>query len=386
MKRRFSARHMVLAAIGGALAGTVTLVLCLWLAVGPRVLSLTEAWRLVNTRFVGEYDPDKVVDYALSGMVQGVEDRWSYYLNAEDYEAQNQRRDNVYEGIGVTVGYSDDRGLLIQKVQPGTPAQEAGLEPGEVIVEVDGFSLAGEGKAEGVERILGEPGTPLTLVVLAADGSRREVTLSRAKVETSSVSGQVLPDGTGYVKVSDFYSHSGQQMKDMVDSLVEQGAVRLVFDMRNNGGGFVHELTEILDYLLPEGAIFRSEDKGGKEKVTYSDEGCIDLPMATLVNGDTYSAAEFFAAQLQETVGAPIIGEPTSGKGYSQQALPLPNGGALNLSTGRYRTGNGVSLIGTGVSLDVEVKLDEEAGTALLAGTLEPEADAQLQAAVEKLK
>lgn len=377
---------MVLAAVGGALAGTVTLVLCLWLAVGPRVLSLTEAWRLVNTRFVGEYDPDKVVDYALSGMVQGVEDRWSYYLNAENYEAQNQRRDNVYEGIGVTVGYSDDRGLLIQKVQPGTPAQEAGLEPGEVIVEVDGFSLAGEGQAEGVERILGEPGTPLTLVVLAAGGSRREVTLCRAEVETSSVSGQVLPDGTGYVKVSDFYSHSGRQMKDMVDSLVEQGAVRLVFDMRNNGGGFVHELTEILDYLLPEGAIFRSEDKGGKEKVTYSDESCIHLPMATLVNGDTYSAAEFFAAQLQETVGAPIIGEPTSGKGYSQQALPLPNGGALNLSTGRYRTGNGVSLIGTGVSLDVEVKLDEEENAALLAGTLEPEADAQLQTAVEKLK
>lgn len=386
MKRRFSARHMVLAAVGGALVGTVTLGLCLWLAVGPRALSLTEAWRLVNTRFVGKYDPDKIVDYALSGMLQGVGDRWSYYLTAEAYQAQNQRRDNVYEGIGVTVGDSDDRGLLIEKVQPGTPAQEAGLEPGEVIVEVDGFSLAGEGQAEGVERIQGEPGTPLTLVVLAADGSRREVKLCRAELEASSVSGQVLPDGTGYVKVSNFYAHSGRQIKDMVDSLVEQGAVRLVFDMRNNGGGFVRELTEILDHLLPEGAIFRSEDKGGREKVIYSDEDCIHLPMATLVNGNTYSAAEFFAAQMQETVGAPIIGEPTSGKGYSQQAIPLPNGGALNLSTGRYHTGNGVSLIGTGVSLDVEVKLDEMDNAALLAGTLEPEVDAQLQAAVEKLK
>ena len=108
--------------------------------------------------------------------------------------------------------------------------------------------------------------------------------------------------------------------------------------------------------------------------------------MATLVNADTYSAAEFFAAQLQESVGAPIVGEKTSGKGYSQQALPLPNGGALNLSTGRYRTGAGVSLIGTGVTLDGEVTLDEEETMALWLGTLPPEEDPQLQKALELLR
>jgi len=142
----------------------------------------------------------------------------------------------------------------------------------------------------------------------------------------------------------------------------------------------------MLDYLLPAGPIFRSETRGGRETVTESDESCVDLPMATLVNADTYSAAEFFAAQLQESVGAPIVGEETSGKGYSQQAIPLPNGGALNLSTGRYRTGAGVSLIGTGVRLDAEVALSEEDGMALLMGTLEHSEDAQLQAALEELK
>ena len=160
-----------------------------------------------------------------------------------------------------------------------------------------------------------------------------------------------------------------------MEELQEQGAGALIFDMRNNGGGYVDELTRMLDYLLPEGPIFRSEGRWGREVVTRSDESCVELPMATLVNAGTYSAAEFFAAQLQESAGAFIVGEATSGKGYSQQAIPLPNGGALNLSTGRYRTGEGISLIGTGVSLDVELSQEEGDGE-----------DRQLQAAIEKIK
>lgn len=374
-EKRFSSTQMVLAALGGAMAALATGLLLLWLVLGPHVLSLSEAWGLIQTRFVGEYSPDRVVDSAIAGMVAGTGDRWSYYLDAEDYAAQNERRENCFVGIGVSVEAAEGEGLRILAIYENSPAQEAGLAAGEIITAVDGVSLSDKTLEEGTDLVGGEEGTALTLTIRGPGGAEREVELHRAQVENLSVSYELLSDKVGYVQVKNFYTHSADQVAAAVENLRKQGVEALVFDMRNNGGGYVSELTQMLDYLLPEGPIFRSETRGGRETVTESDASCVDLPMATLVNASTYSAAEFFAAQLQESVGAPIVGEETSGKGYSQQAIPLPNGGAVNLSTGRYRTGAGVSLIGTGVRLDAEVKLEE--------GT---EEDAQLQAAIEKLK
>ncbi len=385
-EKRYSTLHMFLAALSGGLLVLATALLAVWFLLGPHTLSLVEAWGLVRTQYVGEYDPDLAVDSALEGLASGIGDRWSYYLNAEDYQAQNQRRENSYAGIGVTVEYTDQRGLLIAAVREDSPARKAGLEPGQIITAADGFSLAGENQSQGTGRIQGEAGTVVVLTVLDEAGGRREVEVLREEMENLSVRYELLSGKTGYVRVENFYTHSAQQVKQAVEELVEQGAEGLVFDMRNNGGGYVSELTEMLDYLLPEGPIFRAETKSGRETVTQSDEDGVDLPMATLVNADTYSAAEFFAAQLQESVGAPIVGERTSGKGYSQQSIPLPNGGALNLSTGRYRTGAGVSLIGTGVTLDWELPLEEEKAAALWRGTLPPQEDPQLQKAVELLE
>ena len=150
-------------------------------------------------------------------------------------------------------------------------------------------------------------------------------------------------------------------------------------------GGYVTELTEILDYLLPEGNIFISRTNDGEEVTYTSDASCVDLPMAVLVNANSYSAAEFFAAQLRESVGAPVVGEQTSGKGYSQILFDLPDGSAIGLSTARYYTGKGVSLIGTGLTPDTEVTLSEEDQQKLLVGELTPAEDAQFQAAVAAL-
>lgn len=385
-EKRFSTLQLLLAALGGALLALALLALGLWLVLGPYVLSLAEAWGLVQTQFVGEYDPDRVVDAALEGMVAGTGDRWSYYLNAEDYAAQRERRENSFVGVGVSVVAVEGEGLRITELFEGAPAREAGLRVGEIIIAVDGVSLVDKTLEEGTAMVQGEEGSTLVLTVRSPEGVDREVELRRAQVENRSVTYGLLEGQTGYVRVKNFYTHSADQVRQAVEALREQGAQALVFDMRSNGGGYVSELTQMLDYLLPEGPIFRSETRGGRETVTDSDEQCVELPMATLVNGGTYSAAEFFAAQLQESAGAPIVGEPTSGKGYSQQAIPLPNGGALNLSTGRYRTGKGASLIGTGVSLDREISLGEEDLAAFLSGTLEPGEDAQLQAALELLK
>lgn len=167
-----------------------------------------------------------------------------------------------------------------------------------------------------------------------------------------------------------------------MDDLREQGAERLVFDVRNNGGGFLDELTRLLDYLLPEGPIFRSQTKAGRETVVSSDAGCVEMPMAVLVNENTYSAAELFAAELQEWDWGEVVGVQTFGKGFSQQTFPLLNGGAVNLSTAKYFTGQGNCLIGVGLTPDRVVELDEEQAAKLRARILDPAEDPQLQAAI----
>ena len=381
-QRRFTFIHMLVAVLTGILAT----LLVLWLLLGSQSVSLLTAWGAVRTRFVGDYDPGTAMDSALMGMVEGLGDRWSFYLNAEESAYQRERENNRYVGIGVTVSQEDARGLLLLQVYALSPAERAGLKAGELITAVDGASAAGEGQKSALDAIKGEEGTEVRLTVMGADGKSKEVSVVRQAIQGQLVRYELLDSGVGYIAVSRFYTGCAQQFRAAVDDLVEKGAVGLIFDMRNNGGGYVHELTDMLDYLLPEGPIFRSQDVMGLEEVTQSDENYVNLPMATLVNSDTYSAAEIFAAQLQESVGAAIVGEETSGKGYSQQTVSLPNGGELHLSTAKYTTGAGVSLVGTGVSLDAETALTAEERLALNVGRLEHEEDAQLQKALELLK
>lgn len=371
--KRFSALHLIILLPVTMLLTAGVLLAVFYGIFGKEGLSLLEGLYLVNSRFVGEYDETQVVDSALSGMVDGLGDRWSYYLTEEEYEAQNQRRTNQYVGIGVTVNYESEDGLTIVEVTEGGPAEAAGLQSGEVVTAVDGFSLAGEARYEGAERIQGEEGTTVTLEVLGTDGEARTVEVTRASLDSDPVTAKMLEGNVGYVALANFYDHSADRLKEEVTRLQEEGAEALVFDMRNNGGGYLSELTEMLDFLLPEGPIFISRNRAGNEEVTQSDAACVDLPMAVLVNANTYSAAEFFAAELQEQGVAVIVGEPTSGKGYSQQTFALPHGGAMAISTGAYFTGSGTSLIGTGLTLDREVYLTDEG-------------DAQLEAALDLLE
>ncbi len=384
-KKRFGIPGIVVTAAATLLVTLGGVALAAWLVIGPQGLTLLEGLALINTQFVGEYDEGEVVDAAMTAMVDALGDRWSHYLTAEDYAAQQTRRENVYVGIGVTVTYADERGLTIQAVSEGGPAEEAGLLAGEVITAVDGQSLAGEARYGATTLIQGEEGTTVELELLGTDGVSRTVTVERRRVETDPVSYEMLPGEIGYVRLENFYDRSAEQLNAAVDDLVGQGAVALVFDLRNNGGGYLRELTDMLDHLLPEGPIFRSQDRAGNETVTESDAACVEVPMAVLVNADTYSAAEFFAAELQEQGVGVIVGEATSGKGYSQQTFPVPGGGAMSISTAKYFTGEGVSLIGTGLTLDRELSLSEEDAALLAAGTLEHSEDEQLQAALELL-
>ena len=195
----------------------------------------------------------------------------------------------------------------------------------------------------------------------------------------------MLEGSVGLITIRNFYTNAASTFQEAVEALTSQGASALVLDVRNDPGGYVSELTQMLDTLLPEGVIFRTTDWQGNASQVESDAACVDLPMAVLVNADSYSAAELFAAQLQESAGAAIVGEQTSGKGYSQQTYPLVNGGAMLLSSATYTTGGGVSLVGTGVTLDIPAQLGEEESQLLLSGMLEHQRDTQLQAALDWL-
>ena len=189
----------------------------------------------------------------------------------------------------------------------------------------------------------------------------------------------MLTDDTGYVVITNFHEGAGTETVEEVEKLLEQGAEKLIFDVRNNPGGYVHEMVYALDYLLPEGPLFRSVNYNGAESVDESDADCLDLPMAVLINGNTYSAAEFFAAALSEYDWAVTVGEPTCGKGYYQTTIQLGDGSAVQLSTGAYTTPNGVNLTEVG-GLKPDVPVDPAQAVVSLAE------DPQILAAIHALE
>lgn len=355
--KRFSLRAILLTVIITFLLTGGLAILAARCLLGPGGLAVLEGQTLIRRRFIAEYDEDAVMDDALRGMVDALGDRWSHYLDPAQRAALDKARENAYVGIGITYLPSEDPvGMEIVEVKENTPAAECGLAPGEIIVGVNGETLTLERFDELVESIGGEEGQTVSLTVLGGDGVRREVELTLRRVEDPPVECALLEGDVGYVRLENFYQNSAQALRQGVEDLLAQGAKGLLFDVRANPGGYVDQLTEMLDYLLPEGPIFAEHSKNGPTKVTRSDAQCVDLPMVVLVDGDSYSAAELFAAQLRESVGAKLVGQQTCGKGYYQQGFPLPNGGLLNISTGMYTTGNGVSLIGTGLTPDYEVE------------------------------
>ena len=384
-KKRFCLWQLLLTAFAGAAAAVVICVLATFFWLGEDGRAILQGLQLVRQRFVGDYTAEQLVDGTMDGMIDGLGDRWSHYLTADAYENQKESRANAYVGIGCTIQY-EEAGWKITRLISGGPAEQGGLQVGEIITAVDGTSVAGQDSATFSNLAKGEEGSSVELTVLSADGETRTVTLVRAKVNNDPVTYELLPNGVGLITIADFHARCAEEAIAAVDDLIGQGASALVFDVRNNPGGYVSELTKLLDRLMPEGAIFRSRSRDGKENVTESDAEMVDLPMAVLCNADSYSAAEFFAGALQENGQAMVVGEQTCGKGYSQQTFELPTGGAVVLSTAEYFTGAGTSFIGTGVVPNRVVGLDEDAAKQLAAGNLSHAADAQLQAALALLE
>ncbi len=329
----------------------------------------------IENRFIGQSDKTRMEDAAAAAMIASLGDRWSYYISAEEYAAHLERQDNAYVGIGVTIQQRQDGlGVDIVAVVEGGPAQEAGIAPGDILTHADGTELGALTITEVRNLVMGKKNTQVVLTILR-DGQSVEIPVTRKTVHSPAAAGRMLEADVGYIAIDNFHNGAGQQTIAEIEKLMEQGAQKLIFDVRNNPGGYVDEMVKLLDYLLPEGPLFRSVSSAGGEDLDESNADCLQMPMAVLINGNSYSAAEFFAAALSEYNWATTVGEPTVGKGYYQITIELGDGSAVQLSTGAYTTPNGVNLTEVGgLKPDVEVSLTETVTSW--------EEDPQIQAAI----
>ena len=341
---------------------------------------LEQLQNLLMNNFIGEVEQTELEDAAAHGMVSALGDRWSYYIPADQYQSYVEQKKNAYVGIGVTITVTEE-GYPIQAVTKGGPAQEAGLLAGDIITAADGVSVIGMDSEEGKALIQGKEGTNVQITVLR-DGESLTFSVQRRTIKTPVATAQILDGNIGLITIANFNSNCAKETIAAVESLVQQGAVALIFDVRNNGGGYASEMVKTLDYLLPEGELFRTINYKNEESVDMSDADCVELPMAVLVNENSYSAAEFFAVALHDYDWATVVGAQTSGKGYFQVTYTLMDGSAVGLSIGKYFTPKGISLEGVGITPDIPVEVDEQTFYAIYAGTLEPMEDPQILAAI----
>ncbi len=340
---------------------------------------------LIQERYIGEADGEAMEDAAAAAMVKATGDRWSYYIPASQYEAHKEQSENAYVGIGITIQQAEDgSGFLIVMVNQNGPAQEAGIQVNDLLIAVEDQDVREMTADQVRELIRGEAGTKVSLTVMR-QGEHQTLAVERRRIESAVATGQMLSDGIGLVKISNFDERCASESIAAIQKLQQEGAKKIIFDVRNNPGGYAEELVKLLDYLLPEGDLFRSVSYDGTEKVDTSDADWLDMPMAVLINGSSYSAAEFFAAALQEYQAATIVGEPTVGKGVYQTTISLGDGSAVALSTGKYFTPKGNSLTDVGVIPDVRVDVDEETAEKIYYGTLGYADDLQIQAAIQVL-
>lgn len=341
---------------------------------------------IIKANYIGDIDTDAMIEAAAAALVEAAGDQWSFYMTAEEYKLYQEESANEYEGIGVTVDVEkENNGFRIKAVDPGSGGEKAGLKIGDIITHVGDKLVAEMNLADVRSLIRGRKGSQVELTV-SRDGASLVLLVTRGTITIEVAKGQLLDDGIGLITIANFDDRCAVETIKTIEELTEQGAKALIFDVRNNPGGYKHELVDLLDHLLPEGVLFTSETYDGEKTQDKSDAKCLELPMAVLVNKDSYSAAEFFAAALEEYDWAVTVGEHTTGKGYFQTNIDLPDGSAVHLSVGKYYTPKGVSLAETkGIAPAVEIELTEDETEQLSSGQLAPEDDPQVQAAVAAL-
>ena len=339
---------------------------------------------LYRTLYIGDIDEKTLTDNLIRGYVLGTGDKYAYYLDEEQFAEMMASNNAELQGIGIMVIYQNDL-IEIISVMPDSPALDAGLEPGDIIAYVGGESVAELGYTAAVNRLQGEAGTLAEFTVQRGD-ELIDFSIERGYVNEQSVMYHVYePDPTiGIVKILSFNLGTPEQFKSACEELIAGGVTKFVFDVRYNPGGDLESITEILDYLLPEGPIVRIVDADGNEDVRYSDASELDMPMCVLVNSSTASAAELFSSALQDYDKAELVGTVTYGKGTMQTIIRLADNTGLGISYRMYNPPYSDNYEGVGVQPDYVVEMDESVADKNIYKITDEE-DTQLQKAIELL-
>ncbi|MDC7280396.1 S41 family peptidase [Butyrivibrio fibrisolvens] len=339
---------------------------------------------IIETYYYQDVDNDKLVNGVYKGVVESLDDPYSEYYTAEEYQDLMATLTGNYAGIGALLQKNAETGAVsITKIYKDTPAEKAGLKEGDYIISADGYLATDEGLDTFVQHIRGEEGTDVELVI-SRDGEEQTIVCTRASIATPTVEHQMLEGNVGYIAVSQFTDHTYKDFVEAYKDLEKQGMTAVVFDMRNNGGGLLDSVVEMLDYLLPKGTVVYTMDKEGNREDFLSDEGSSkDIPMVVLVNGNTASAAEIFTGAIRDFEYGTIIGTNTFGKGIVQSTIPLSDGSALKLTTQTYYTPSGECIHGKGIAPDIELEYEFQGGED---DAYSVDLDNQIQKALEVLR
>lgn len=323
-----------------------------------------------------------------NGFLYGLNDPYAAYYTAEELASFMDDTKGSYSGIGAMVSQDRSTGIsTIIRVYKDTPAERAGILPGDIIFAVDGEEVTGIDLTLLVNNyVKGEDGTDVKLTMFRESANEyKEFTVTREKLDVQTVSSEMLNDGIGYIAVTEFDSITTEQFKNGIDTLTGQGMKKMIVDLRSNPGGDLETVTAMLDYILADGkTMVTVSDKYEEKDIRTSGDGHeLNIPIVVLVNENSASASEVFTGALKDYDMATVVGMTTYGKGIVQTLIPLSDGSAVKLTTAHYYTPNGTDIHGKGITPDVEVQLDKEAA---LMAVVPKEQDNQLQEAIKVLE
>ena len=348
---------------------------------GETQKKITQIQKLIDKNYLNDVDDDALKDGIIKGYVDGLDDPYSVYYNEEETKALNETTQGEYQGIGAVLTEDADTGIVtIVQVYEGSPAEKAGVKANDILYKVDDTEMTGLDLNKVVTYIKGDKGTDVKLTVLRGnDNEQLELTATRDKIEAQTVSHKMLDDNIGYIRVTEFDAVTTEQYKNAMDDLENQEMTGLVVDLRNNPGGNVSTVCDMLDMMLPEGLIVYTQDKdGNKETATSDEEHQFTKPLVVLMNGNSASASEIYAGAIQDYGIGKIVGTQSYGKGVVQQIFDLGDGTSVKLTIADYYTPKGRNINGKGIAPDVEIEYQADESN--------PDTDNQLNKAVEVLK
>lgn len=318
--------------------------------------------KLIDQEYLGDIDKSDLAEGIYAGLLYGLGDVYSRYYTAEEYAQETASTDGSYVGIGVSIQKNKNGGVQIAECYEGGSGKKAGLISGDVITAIDDTDVTDMELSEVVHLIRQNEGRNIVLTVQREnEESPLSITVEVTNVELPAVFSEMLDEETGYIQITQFTGVAPQQYKEAFADLKEQGMEKLIVDLRDNPGGLLTSVCDILREILPKGRIVYTEDKyGNREEETCDGEKELDMPLAVLVNESSASASEIFAGAVQDYGIGKIVGTTTYGKGVVQELRPLNDGSAVKLTISDYYTPNGNSINKVGIKPDIEVKLAAE--------------------------